>query len=43
MAVVIAALLAEGDSTINQVEMALRGYNNLEQKLKGLNVSIEVE
>ncbi|WP_211229707.1 UDP-N-acetylglucosamine 1-carboxyvinyltransferase [Olivibacter sitiensis] len=43
MAVVMAALLAVGDSTIYNVEMALRGYNNLEQKLKNLGVQIEVE
>lgn len=42
MAVVIAALLSDGDSTINNVEMALRGYNNLEEKLKQLGVEIEI-
>lgn len=43
MAVVIAALLADGESTIHHVEMALRGYNNLAQKLKSLGIDIEVE
>lgn len=42
MAVVIAGLLAEGNSTIHNVEMALRGYNNMEQKLNALGVSISV-
>ncbi|WP_026463364.1 UDP-N-acetylglucosamine 1-carboxyvinyltransferase [Adhaeribacter aquaticus] len=43
MALVMAALLAEGESEIYNVEMALRGYNNLQQKLKGLGISIEIE
>ncbi|MBV6879091.1 UDP-N-acetylglucosamine 1-carboxyvinyltransferase [Epilithonimonas ginsengisoli] len=42
MAVVMAALLAKGESTINNVEMALRGYNNLEDKLKNLGVEFKV-
>ncbi len=42
MALVLAALLAEGDSTIHNVEMALRGYNNLEHKLNGLNINLDV-
>jgi UDP-N-acetylglucosamine 1-carboxyvinyltransferase len=42
MALVMAALLAEGDSEVFNVEMALRGYNNLEQKLKGLGINIEI-
>jgi len=42
MAAVIAALLADGTSTISNVEMALRGYNNLEQKLRNLGVHIEI-
>ncbi|MNY25702.1 UDP-N-acetylglucosamine 1-carboxyvinyltransferase 2 [compost metagenome] len=42
MAVVMAALLANGESTINNVEMALRGYNNLEEKLKNLGVEFKV-
>lgn len=41
MAVVMAAILAEGTSEILNVEMALRGYNNLEQKLKNLGIDIE--
>lgn len=42
MAVVMAALLSEGESTIQNVEMALRGYNRLEEKLKQLGVEISV-
>lgn len=42
MALVMAALLAEGESTIYNIEMALRGYNNLEQKLKDLSIQIEI-
>lgn len=41
MALVIAALLAEGESTIENVEMALRGYNKLEEKLNKLGVTIK--
>ncbi len=40
MALVMAALLAEGESTIENVEMALRGYNKLEEKLSKLGVVI---
>lgn len=40
MALVLASLLAAGTSTIENVEMALRGYNNLENKLKGLGIEI---
>ncbi|MBK1441649.1 UDP-N-acetylglucosamine 1-carboxyvinyltransferase [Parapedobacter sp. ISTM3] len=43
MAVVIAALLSNGQSTIHNIEMALRGYNNLEHKLSDLGIHIEVE
>jgi len=43
MALVLAALLAEGKSTIFNVEMALRGYNNLSQKLKALNIDVEID
>ncbi|MCD0486869.1 UDP-N-acetylglucosamine 1-carboxyvinyltransferase [Pedobacter sp. MC2016-14] len=42
MALVMAALLAKGESTIHNVEMALRGYNNLELKLKQLGINIDV-
>ncbi|MDN3596240.1 UDP-N-acetylglucosamine 1-carboxyvinyltransferase [Zunongwangia endophytica] len=42
MAVVLAALMADGDSKIENVEMALRGYNNLEKKLEGLGINIEI-
>ena len=43
MALVLAALLAEGESEVYNVEMALRGYNNLEKKLRGLNINIEIK
>lgn len=42
MAVVIAALCAEGRSIIENVQMALRGYNDLEGKLRHLGASIAV-
>lgn len=41
MALVIAALLSQGESYIKNVEMALRGYNKLEEKLKKLGIIIE--
>jgi UDP-N-acetylglucosamine 1-carboxyvinyltransferase len=43
MALVLGALLAEGESTIKKVEMALRGYNNLQEKLQKLGVEIKIE
>lgn len=42
MALVIAALLAKGETIITNVEMALRGYNKLEEKLKGLGIHIQI-
>ena len=42
MAAVLAALCAHGTSTILDVHMALRGYNNLEAKLVGLGAQIAV-
>jgi UDP-N-acetylglucosamine 1-carboxyvinyltransferase len=42
MAVVIAALCSEGRSVINNVQMALRGYNDLESKLIRLGSRISV-
>lgn len=42
MALVIAALCAEGESIVHDVEMALRGYNNLEKKLSLLGINIRV-
>lgn len=42
MAAVMAGLLAKGTTTIHNVEMALRGYNNMEQKLTGLGASVFV-
>jgi len=42
MALVIAALLADGKSVIHNAEMALRGYNNLHNKLQKLGVNIKI-
>lgn len=42
MALVMAALLADGTSTIYNVEMALRGYNKLDEKLSKLGITIEI-
>lgn len=42
MALILAALLAEGKSEIRNVEMALRGYNNLLEKLKTLSVNFSI-
>ncbi|KRA25703.1 UDP-N-acetylglucosamine 1-carboxyvinyltransferase [Microbacterium sp. Root61] len=42
MAVVIAALCTEGRSVIQNVQMALRGYNDLESKLSRLGSRITV-
>lgn len=42
MAVLMAALLAKGESTINNVEMALRGYNDLPKKLTSLGYTFEI-
>ncbi len=41
MAMVIAALCAEGQSTIGNVYQIERGYENLSQRLKGLGAHIE--
>ncbi|AIF98655.1 UDP-N-acetylglucosamine 1-carboxyvinyltransferase [Alteromonas australica] len=43
MALVMAALCAEGESVVEDVEMALRGYNNLEGKLSALGIDIEIQ
>jgi UDP-N-acetylglucosamine 1-carboxyvinyltransferase len=40
-AVVIAALIAEGDSTITNVEYIHRGYENFVETLKNLGADIE--
>ena len=42
MALVMAALIANGESKINKVEMALRGYNDLEAKLMNIGYSMNV-
>lgn len=43
MALIMAALLADGSSTINDAHMAFRGYNALEAKLAALGVDITLE
>jgi len=43
MALIIAALVAKGNSEIKNAEMALRGYNNLQLKLKRLGVEINLD
>ena len=40
MAVMMAALLVDGESQINDAHMALRGYNNLQKKFRSLGVEI---
>ncbi len=42
MTLLLAALLAEGESIVHDVEMALRGYNKLEEKLKCLGVNFTI-
>ncbi|MGI6436459.1 MAG: UDP-N-acetylglucosamine 1-carboxyvinyltransferase [Sphaerochaeta sp.] len=39
----LAALLAEGESTVEHFEMALRGYNNFQDKLAKLGINIDYE
>lgn len=45
MAVLMAALLAgnNGESKVDNIHMALRGYNKLEEKLKVLGYSFEIK
>lgn len=42
MALVMAGLIAEGETIVENVEMALRGYNKLEKKLLELGIEITV-
>lgn len=42
MAVVLAALSAEGTSVIHNVHMALRGYNDLDNKLESVGVKMTI-
>lgn len=42
MALVLAALCAPGRSQVDQVDLALRGYNDLQAKLASIGVPIEV-
>lgn len=43
MALILAALCADGRSVVNDAHMALRGYNDLKGKLAKVGVEIEVE
>ena len=43
MALILAALCADGESVVNQAEMALRGYNDLTGKLKKLGATLDIE
>lgn len=43
MALIMAAICAEGESVIEGIELALRGYNNLPFKLEKLGVSCQWE
>jgi UDP-N-acetylglucosamine 1-carboxyvinyltransferase len=43
MGMVLAALLADGVSTVSDVGMALRGYNKLLDKLKALGIECELK
>jgi UDP-N-acetylglucosamine 1-carboxyvinyltransferase len=42
MAVILAALLAPGESVIHEPDMALRGYNRLLDKLRALGLDVEL-
>lgn len=42
MTLVMAALLAEGPSVVHNVDMALRGYNNMEKKLRSLGIEFSL-
>jgi UDP-N-acetylglucosamine 1-carboxyvinyltransferase len=42
MALILAAFIAEGESYITDAHMALRGYDNLERKLKRLVLNVEI-
>lgn len=41
MALIMAALCAEGESCVNGVDMALRGYNRLQEKLENLGANVQ--
>lgn len=43
MAMIMAAILAKGTSTVNGVAMALRGYNDLLSKLQQVGVSVNAD
>jgi len=43
MALVLASLMAGGNSSVSEVQMALRGYNNLPEKLTSLGCSFRLD
>lgn len=43
MAVLIAAILSKGACTVENIQMAMRGYNKLEEKLRSLGVKLKIE
>lgn len=43
MAMLMVAICADGRSTVEDVQMALRGYNRLQDKLSTLGVTIDIE
>ena len=43
MALVLASLMAGGNSSVSEVQMALRGYNNLPEKLTSLGCSFQLD
>lgn len=43
MALILAALAAEGESVINNIELVERGYENIEERLKALGADIKRE
>lgn len=43
MAVLIAAILSKGDCTVDNIQMAMRGYNKLKEKLSGLGITLNID
>nr|MWN20711.1 hypothetical protein [Leuconostoc lactis] len=42
-ALVIAAVMADGDTVINDADHILRGYDRIQEKLAGLGADITIE
>ena len=42
-ALVLAAIIADGETVVNQVEHVLRGYENIVEKLEGIGAKIKIE